>query len=387
MRKALRSAAACFCACAGLLGLQACTSVPSIEVETKAVPISEVVERVKCEIWLATKDRLGDPDYAFLDKWDATVDLTLSINEQSGISPGVSVIDPLKSVTLPGKGTFNQSFTLGLGGGGAGQSNLSDTVSFSLSLDELARKDRGLNRYEQRLNYYRLCQPLQDGDLIGHLRFKEWVDQALKPVRDPDNGFHYLTKGVHPVVTKGGGPAKISFVSAQAGKKLDAEKPDATVQGGAQTDANRPSSEAIDNIKQQISPDELTHHPEKLDNLIADHQRDTNKNILDILTTLRRNVVATKKKPTLMLNDPIDTISHQIQFIVTWNGNVTPTWSLVNAKGPGPASGSFVSGQRQATHQLLITMGAVKQSVDSVRSSQQFSAALRSSPITVIPAQ
>jgi hypothetical protein len=113
MRKALRPVAAYFCAPAGLfisLGLLGCTSTPSIEVETKAVPISEIVERVKCEIWQATKERLADPDFAFLNKWDATVDLTLMINEQSVISPGVSIIDPLKSVTLPGKGTFNQSF-------------------------------------------------------------------------------------------------------------------------------------------------------------------------------------------------------------------------------------------------------------------------------------
>jgi hypothetical protein len=86
MRKALRPVAAYFCAPAGLfisLGLLGCTSTPSIEVETKAVPISEIVERVKCEIWQATKERLADPDFAFLNKWDATVDLTLMINEQS----------------------------------------------------------------------------------------------------------------------------------------------------------------------------------------------------------------------------------------------------------------------------------------------------------------
>lgn len=87
---ALRSGAISYRAVIGFLGnlvfLQGCTTTPSIETETRAVPVSQIVERVKCEIWQATKDLLADPHFEFLKKWDATVDLTLMVNDQSGIS-------------------------------------------------------------------------------------------------------------------------------------------------------------------------------------------------------------------------------------------------------------------------------------------------------------
>jgi hypothetical protein len=369
-----------------LIILQGCTTTPSIVTETRAVPISAIVERVKCEIWQATKDRLADPHFAFLKKWDVTVDLTLMINNQSGISPGVSLIDPLKTVTLPGKGTFNQSFSLGLGGGVTGQANLSDTVSFSLALKDLAYTDQGLNNPKFLNEYYNLCIPLQENDLIGQLRFKEWIDEALSPVHDPDNGFSYLTPGVHPSV-KGGGPS-IKTASFKAQEKLDAVKENLKTESAPRTDETPKKIESIEDIKKQITPELLTEHPEVLENLIKEHQSDADRSVVNILRDLQTKVNAAKKpkppKPPKM-NDPLDTISHQIQFIVTWSANATPSWSLVNVKGPGPAAGSFLSGQRQTTHQLLITMGPVKADVASVRSFQQFNAALQRVAIPLVP--
>ncbi|SIO02297.1 hypothetical protein SAMN05443247_01458 [Bradyrhizobium erythrophlei] len=387
----LQRAAILHRAAVGRLGilafLQGCTTTPSIETETRAVPISEIVERVKCEIWDATKERLADPDFAFLKKWDATVDLTLMINDLSGISPGVSAINPLKTVILPGKGTFNQSFSLGLGGGVTGQANLSDTVSFSLSLSELAYKDHGLNNPYLLKDYYHLCEPLQENDLIGRLRFKEWIDQALSPVHDPENGFHYLTRGVHPSVKGVPSPAKIKIASQTAYKQLDQEKEKLKLESVPQTEDTKRKSESVEDIKQKISPEQLTQHPEVIDELIAQHQNDTDQTVVNILKDLRTKVTAAKKTPPKppKMNDPVDTISHQIQFIVNWNASVTPSWTLVNVKAPAPAVGSFLSAQRQTTHQLLITMGPVKADVQSVRQYQQFNAALQRVTIPIIP--
>jgi hypothetical protein len=384
MRGALRSATVLYCATVGLFGiglLEGCTATPSIEIETRQVPVSEIVERVKCEIWLATRDRLADPYFAFLKKWDATVDLTLLINEQSGINPGVSVIDPLRSAIVAGKGTFSQSFSLGLGGGVTGQANLSDTVSFSLSLNELAYSDPGLTNSYAINRYYRNCMPLQENDLIGKLRFKEWIDQALSPVHDPSNGFQYLTPGVHPSVKKAAA-VKISSAVSTADKKLQKLRPDFNLESeGAKT-----KSQTIDQIREKISPEQLVHDPKILDDLIKQHEND--KDIVNILKELRTSVNEAKKSKSPappQINDPLDTISHQIQFIVTWNANATPSWTLVNIKGPAPSAGSFLSAQRQSTHQLLITMGPVKQDVAAVRSFQQFNAALQRVTNPLIP--
>jgi hypothetical protein len=80
---------------------------------------------------------------------------------------------------------------------------------------------------------------------------------------------------------------------------------------------------------------------------------------------------------------PIESIGHTVDFIVTMNAGVTPTWSLVKFKGPGGgtstsgngtsggtsgtsgstgggsngSSGSFLFMSRQDTHRLQITMG------------------------------
>lgn len=372
--------------------LEGCTTTPSIRDETTQVPVSQIVERVKCEIWLATKDRLADKDFAFLKKWDATVDLTLMVNDQSGISPGVSIINPLNSVTLANKGTFGQSFSLGLGGGVTGQANLSDTVSFSLSLRELAYSDTGLNNAYKRSQYYRACVPLQENDLIGKLRFKEWIDQALSPVRDPDNDYKYLTRGPHPTVQAGGGAHSMKVAALNEARfKLGALK-ETIATASVPEDDKKTKTATINDVQNKITPENLDAHPQVLDNLIAEHQ--DNKSLSVILKDLQKKFAEANKPPvpvkratgkTAQLNDPLDTISHQIQFIVTWNASATPSWSLVNVKGPGPATGTFLSAQRQTTHQLLITMGPVKSEIASVRSFQQFGAALRSSPVTVVP--
>jgi len=56
-------------------------------------------------------------------------------------------------------------------------------------------------------------------------------------------------------------------------------------------------------------------------------------------------------------DSPIDSIGHQVQFLVVATGNITPSWTLVNFKGPG-ASGNFASTTDTRTHTLNIAMGA-----------------------------
>ncbi len=54
---------------------------------------------------------------------------------------------------------------------------------------------------------------------------------------------------------------------------------------------------------------------------------------------------------------PLNTASHQISFVVTAAGNVTPTWRLVEVTA-NPA-GPFLSGTRTRTDDLLVTFGPI----------------------------
>jgi hypothetical protein len=52
---------------------------------------------------------------------------------------------------------------------------------------------------------------------------------------------------------------------------------------------------------------------------------------------------------------PLDTTSHEVQFIITVSGDVTPVWKLVSVTvNPG---GPFLGATRTRTDDLLITMG------------------------------
>jgi hypothetical protein len=51
-----------------------------------------------------------------------------------------------------------------------------------------------------------------------------------------------------------------------------------------------------------------------------------------------------------------DVISHEVTFVILYNGNVTPSWKLVNVS-VNQGSVPFLSAQRSRTQDLLISMG------------------------------
>jgi hypothetical protein len=95
------------------VALISCTTVPDLEPVVTSIPIYKIVERVKCEVLGAVKGPLDAAAYAaahkersryaFLEKWTAKVDLTLIVNDQSGISPTVALVDPLPLATIPNR--------------------------------------------------------------------------------------------------------------------------------------------------------------------------------------------------------------------------------------------------------------------------------------------
>src|SRR5262245_36039018 len=177
----------------------ACTQVPGLDVETESVRIVDVVKRVKCDIYDAFTEDTGNgrrlvsdrEGYKWLENWTAQVDLNLLVNNQSGLTPAATIIDPLHQVAIPRVGTFSQSFTLGLGGGVNTTAARTETITFSLSVKEIAAELRNSSHKEWA---YQNCQFENGVGLRSDLKLKEWVASALAPA---DTRRPYLTVGHH----------------------------------------------------------------------------------------------------------------------------------------------------------------------------------------------
>lgn len=60
----------------------------------------------------------------------------------------------------------------------------------------------------------------------------------------------------------------------------------------------------------------------------------------------------------VLLGNPISTITHQVQFTITFDANATPAWSLVRvAASRSPEAASLFDVARTDTSQLLMTIG------------------------------
>jgi hypothetical protein len=90
------------------------------------------------------------------------------------------------------------------------------------------------------------------------------------------------------------------------------------------------------------------------------------------------------------LDPPIDSISHQVQFVLALNANASPSWSLVRFKGPSPNNG-LVGGSHSNTHTLTIVMGAspneVSNKLNSLQIGTNIGNALNTTTIRVAPVQ
>jgi hypothetical protein len=72
------------------------------------------------------------------------------------------------------------------------------------------------------------------------------------------------------------------------------------------------------------------------------------------LVALNNRFKALQPKPSL--DAPIESISHQVEFLVVLTGSLSPSWTLVRFKGPA-TNGSLVSASKTRTHTLSIVIG------------------------------
>jgi len=475
-----------------LLGsvLSGCSQTPSLDAEMSNLPYSqritttEVVDRVKCELATSIKDKIPNPTkvgakakketeteeekkFRWMRKWTVKADLTLSMNEQSSLSPSVAFIRPLKNVFDPSVGpsalggstisAVQQNFTFGIGGGYTGQAVRSNILTFALSFEEL----RAWYSEEK-------CPSAAGSDLQGGLDLGRWMNEALAPVEHGDlrQGNHVAPTGVASAKAppKAGAVGSLAAVSIDqlliAFSKFDHDLPkshkaadvcsaifgpifpakgeaadpsfyvstvrdsvtqsissakqaedsieqailsvttsktamDAAVKVGTQLHQMRDVTEAsfLAKVDDAVKNATLANHNailftewtlvfaqpaitvarnakkiefNKLSNGAAQEEKDSAylasvsgkmaacsaKMATAEASKASQNSKAAKASP----NPPVDTTSQSVDFVVTASANASPSWSLINLKGPGNAGNLFsINGIR--THTLDIAIG------------------------------
>jgi hypothetical protein len=187
-----------------------CSEVPPLAAASGAehtnILISDIVKRIKCEIADAFDDKLTDKNFLWLQNWTAKVDLNLQINETAGLAPSVSYTHFYRNAFNTAAGStsltstviaaVNQSFTLTAGANYSEQAQRAETLTFTLSLQEVKawrqKKDHLVRvRFGEEVAAH-FCDPLER-EFRGYLGLKEWVDSALYPVTKSE-----LQAGIHP---------------------------------------------------------------------------------------------------------------------------------------------------------------------------------------------
>jgi hypothetical protein len=386
-----------------LLALTSCATVPPLSED--GIAVSEIVQRVKCEIWAAMPSPSGiypTGAYQWMRDWTAKVDLTLMTNDTAGITPSTTFITPLATQVVPGVGSVMRSFTLGVGGGLNTTAVREETLSFTLSVAQLRNP-----------KYLGNCELPFELGLLGNLGLKEWIASALDPVDRKK-----LTVGDHKAPGSKPAPAtgakatgheddpvlqKVAEMNAAAAEaaaqarnaetsatnatryakqvvkdNLDATPDDTQRDIQAAYDAAAATYGQSEEVANQVSletkaaqalakmlPGLISSDPDKKDPKIQNEISEINKwtpiaNKIAVDATTSASASKTKAAAaiSLMPNDPpIDSIGHQIQFVVALSGNITPNWTLVHFKGPAPTS-TLASASRSITHTINIALGS-----------------------------
>jgi hypothetical protein len=355
----------------GLLG-GACVRTPPLETPT-SIPIKDVVRRVQCDMISAFADRIEgkkNAGFDWLKGWTAQVDLNLRVDQTAGITPAASFIHPLATDTVPLVGMVQRNFALGVAGGLNTTATRNETVSFTLSLKELlAMRDKNQKKWH---NLYSDCLLPNNRDLDSELGLAEWIDSALSPATGEDDDHRFLTKGNHKPPKAGG--------SASSAKKASVTVA-ATAKAMVKTEEFKSLLQKNDDLSKAWAKFEKDNGdlstflnadkkpPQKLIKTVLDDI----KSVLQLCdcasdSPLRRQILSLTKclqdlQATLNalqpapLDPPIDSISHQIIFIVTASTSITPSWTLVHFKGPVSGSGNLAGISETDTHTLTISMG------------------------------
>jgi hypothetical protein len=352
--------------------LAGCATIPSLKED--GVAISDIVQRVKCELAYAVPDFRGQypsGGYQWMKYWTAKVDLTLDVNDLSSVKPNSSITGP----------TAGGTFTLGAGGEFSTQAERTEKLSFTLSMKELV---------ENRDSTF--CALPEKLGLLGNLGLREWIMSALSPVenRQLTIGFHQPPTGKTASIPIAGpspaaaaaaeSPAKVLLNQALAALRLGEKGTDLAKDSAArarQLALKSRFQETYDAVGKTYGYAEAAAAQiDKATDLAwkaTAANRDASTKLSDPDLTLLKEVAADAKAATDLLtkakqtattawellprDTPIDSITHTAKFVVTLGANVTPNWSLVQFKGPGLNS-PLAFATRGRTNTLDVVLGA-----------------------------
>jgi hypothetical protein len=355
--------------------LAGCAVTPPLQED--GVAISDIVQRVKCELAYAVPDFRGQypsGGFQWMKFWTAKVDLALDVNDLSSVKPNATVTNPVSG----------GSFTLGAGGEFSTQAERTEKLSFTLSMKELVENRRSS-----------ACELPEKLGLLGNLGLQEWIISALSPVenRQLAIGFHQPPTGKTASIPIAGpssaaaaapeSPAKVLLNQALAALRLGEKGTDLTKDTAATArqfalkarfqatyDAvgktygyAEAAAALIDKAtdlawKATAANRDATSAAGKLseaDVLLLREVAADAKAATDLLTKAKQT--ATNAWELLPRDTPIDSITHTSKFVVTLGANVTPNWSLVQFKGPGLNS-PFAIATRGRTNTLDVVLGA-----------------------------
>ena len=127
-----------------------------------------IVNHVTCEIaqGLAEAKRL---DLPWLDEWGTTISQTITVEDQSGLAPGISTITPLQNVIFPfasgGNVVSPQSFSISIGGTASANALRTETIQYTF-------RNRDILLYTDPDT----CMSTEPGVMIdGDLKIREFI--------------------------------------------------------------------------------------------------------------------------------------------------------------------------------------------------------------------
>jgi hypothetical protein len=136
----------------------------------------KIVSHIVCELALGLNKAKHDFSLPWLDKWGTAVTITITAQDQSGISPGVSFIDPLHNViqSFPtgGNVTLPQSTSVSLGATGAATASRTETIQYTYLNSDLL----------QFANYHPDCAAdlISGAQVDGDLKIRQFLyDKAM----------------------------------------------------------------------------------------------------------------------------------------------------------------------------------------------------------------
>ncbi len=441
-----------------------CMSTPPLSEATgeerSPIMIKDVVQRVKCEISDAFDKKVEQPEFLWLADWTAHIDLALTINDNAGVSPNGTYTSyrpsavnydagpssfPVTAQNILNRSLVPQFFTLSAGANASGQAVRTETVSFTVALDELKLWREQLDKREahfapeKKTCYYGTSTGVQ-----GNLGLQEWVDSAFFPAEIGE-----LQAGIHP--SQGSGKAgttqgpkqapaagglksleapskeqilhdtakwkqdladlqattkqsnaqivdattKINTADADLKNKLqiykdskfdrvlapylkqrynflkanldkyikthsDNEKNCAALQGNIDK-ALKSVSDITDEAKQQSEPDaSLIENYSNLKKLMAaigsDNYPEKSTACAKELSLEASQAAQNANALPNQIDPPIDSVLHSVQFVVSYGAGISPSWTLLQWKGPGQSQ-NLVSASGVRTHNLQIAIG------------------------------